>query len=208
MHDIDRTMFESGEIGELEFGELELGEVGELETMLASELLEITNEQELDRFIGNLFSTVTGAARRFAGSDTGRALGGILKQAAGKALPVIGRGVAGAINPAYADLGARVGASASSLFGLELEGLSMEDREFEAARAFVRFAADATRQAASAPPGSPPGAVASQAAASAAARFAPGLSPVAHRPVGRYRGRTSRSGRWVRRGNTITLFGL
>ncbi|HEX8601556.1 MAG TPA: hypothetical protein VF774_02850 [Pseudoduganella sp.] len=36
---------------------------------------------------------------------------------------------------------------ASSVFGLELEGLSPEDKEFEVARHFVRLAADAAHQA-------------------------------------------------------------
>ena len=37
---------------------------------------------------------------------------------------------------------------AGSALGLELEGLSQEDREFEAAKQFVRFASDAVKNAA------------------------------------------------------------
>src|SRR4051794_5141495 len=72
MHDIDRTQLEWQEYGpsaseqEHEWGEREmsLGETRELE--LASELLEVTSEQELEQFLGNLFRAVGTAAGRFA----------------------------------------------------------------------------------------------------------------------------------------------
>src|SRR5262249_53903860 len=102
MHDIDRTQLEAqtfvpatlatpGETVAEEVTTLEspFAEAQELE--LASELLGITNEQELEYFLGNLINTVGGAVGRFAASDTGRALGGILKGAAKQALPVVGR---------------------------------------------------------------------------------------------------------------------
>src|SRR6266508_2088562 len=74
---------QAGETGE--FGEL--GETGETESpfsemqelALASELLEVSSEAELEQFLGGLFNKVAGAASQFARSDTGRALGGILK---------------------------------------------------------------------------------------------------------------------------------
>ena len=59
--------------------------------------------------------------------------------------------------------------------GAELEGLSDEDKEFETARAFVRFAMEAGRLAARAPSAQPPAAVATAAARVAARRHAPGL---------------------------------
>jgi hypothetical protein len=210
MHDIDRSMFETGlelgefaELGEYEYGESEW-EFGETsaETELATELLEVSSEAELDRFLGSLLSTAAGAARRFASSDTGRQLGGILKGAAKKALPVIGRGIGGAIDPRFAATGGRLAQAAGSLFGLELEGLSQEDQEFESARAFVRFATDAARRAAAAPPAAPPEVVARQAAAEAAAQHAPGLVPALQLPT-----RRGRRGRWVRQGSSIILLG-
>jgi hypothetical protein len=223
LHDIDRSMFETeigpfGEVGELgelgelgeyasEYGEAEFGEseweLGESsETELATELLEVGSEAELDRFLGSLLSTAVGAAKRFAASDTGRQLGGILKSAAKQAIPAIGRGIGGAIDPRFAAAGGRLAQQAGSLFGLELEGLSQEDREFETARAFVRFATDAAGRAASAPPGAPPAAVAQKAAVAAATRHAPGLVPAL-----RFSARRMRHGRWVRRGNSIVLLG-
>ena len=57
--------------------------------------------------------------------------------------------------------------------GLGVEGLSGEDREFEIAKAFTRFASAAARQAARAPAGAPPQAVARAAAITAARRYAP-----------------------------------
>lgn len=216
MHDIDRTQLESeayGSGGQGEFGEMALGEVGTLESPfneaqeieLASELLGITSEQELEQFLGNLVKTVGGAVGRFASSDTGRALGGILRGAARQALPVVGRAVGQWIQPGTGGaIGADIATQAGRLFGLELEGLSSEDREFEIARQFIRFAGAAAKQAALAPPGAPPTDAARAAAAAAAQTYAPGLLP---RLQGRGSGLWPRSGRWVRRGRAIILYG-
>jgi hypothetical protein len=198
---------------------------------LAAELLEVTTEAELDRFIGNLLQRAAGAVRNFARSDTGQALGGILKQAAGQALPVIGRAIGGAVSPSGGDVGARVGKAAGTLLGLELEGLSAEDREFEVARALVRFAQEACRHALNAPATAPPAAVARAAAATAARRYAPGLLPTLLAPAGgaqcagaqpvparpeavgaaSARAATSArqmSGRWIRQGDRVVIFGV
>jgi hypothetical protein len=179
------------------------GELQELE--LATELLEITSEAELEQFLGNVLSAVGGAARRFARSDTGQALGGILKDAARQALPVVGQAVGQWVSPRYGGpVGQTVATQAGKWLGLELEGLSGEDRDFEIARQFVRFAGAAS-QAAANDGASAPGPEAARAAAiSAARKFAPGLVPM-------LRGRSGinwpRSGRWVREGRTIVLYG-
>lgn len=229
---------ELGELGEFEFGEFE-GELGEFESSefegefeaspasgygsselesplseaqemeLAAELLEITGEQELEQFLGDVARAVGGAAVRFARSDTGRQLGGILKDtlrsAAKQALPVVGRAIGGAIDPRYADFGGRAGTAVGDLVGLELEGLSRQDQEFEVARQLARFAATALRTAASAPRGMPPAQIARTALTRAARLYLPGYYP-------RLRGRSGRSwgrsGRWVRRGRTIVLYGM
>jgi len=217
-HDIDRTQLESeayeSEFGEFgEFGETQpeaqeelespVGESQEIE--LASEFLEISNEAELEQFLGNVFKTVGSAVGRFARSDTGRALGGVLKDAARQALPIVGGAVGRWISPQRGGaIGADLATQAGRIFGLELEGLSSEDREFEVARQFVRFASSAAKQAAAAPPAVLPAAAARSAAAAAARVYAPGLLP-------RLRGRSTRlwprSGRWVRRASTIVLYG-
>jgi hypothetical protein len=146
---------------------------------------------------------------RFARSDTGRQLGGILKStlrsAARQALPVVGRAIGGAVDPRYADFGARAGTAAGDLLGLELEGLSRQDQEFEIARQLARFTAAAMRQAATAPPSAPAARVVRSSVARAARLYLPGIYP-------RLRGRSGRSwgrsGRWVRRGRTIVLYGM
>lgn len=63
---------------------------------------------------------------------------------------------------------------AATVFGLELEGLSPEDKEFEVARRFVRLAADAAQQAL-ARAAQPAGQAVQQALMQSARRNAPGL---------------------------------
>jgi hypothetical protein len=231
MHDLDRSMFEVGELEDRELGptgetqELEqeaflgvlgslLGkEAGELyeagsaaelqEVELATELLEVGSEAELEQFLGNLIRRAAGAARDFVRSPAGQALGGILKQATKRALPAIGRGVGSLVSPGGGEAGARVGRAAGSMLGLELEGLSGEDREFEVARGLVRFAGAASRNAAAAPAGVPPAAVARQAALMAARDHAPGLIAALGRPAGPA---GAQSGRWQRQGHSIVIF--
>ena len=65
--------------------------------------------------------------------------------------------------------------AAERVFGTEFEGLSAEDREFETARYFVRFALAAARAAAMAPAGRSPATVSAVAMRIAARRYAPGL---------------------------------
>src|SRR3984957_3240141 len=151
MHDLDRIQLETGEY---EYGELGGEYEGELEgersstlvpehreLELASELLEVGSEQELEQFLGDLISGAAGAVGRFAESPTGRAVGGILKDAARKALPILGQAVGGYVAPSGGGgWGRRGGGAASQLFELELEGLSSEDKEFELARRYVQWA--------------------------------------------------------------------
>jgi len=170
MHDIDRTQLEfqpyaPGETVSEEAGAFESPLTEGQEIELASEFLEISNEQQLEQFLGNLMQTVGGAVGRFASSDTGRALGGILKGAARQALPVVGRAVGQWVRPdGGGAIGANIASQAGRLFGLELEGLSSEDQEFEVARQFVRFAGAAAKQASVAPSAASPIAAARAAA--------------------------------------------
>jgi hypothetical protein len=175
MHDIDRIRLETQSESEMfeavpfeaeqfEFAQSETpsgetGEVfGETEQMeLASELLEITNEAELDRFLGDLIGRAGQAIGKLVKSPEGQAIGGILKGAAKQVLPGIGSAVGGYFGGATgAKLGSDVASAAGRVFGLELEGLSGEDREFEVARRYVTFAGEAVKNLASAPTGSDP----------------------------------------------------
>ncbi len=92
------------------------------------------------------------------------------------------------LGPFGATLGSRLVALAGSRFGLEMEGLSREDQEFQIARRLVRFVAAALRGAAR-DAGPDPEAAARRALAAAAARLAPGLvhsltPPLASPPPG------------------------
>jgi hypothetical protein len=232
MHDIDRVRlethsesetFESGpfEAEHFEFGEAETplqeqsGEVfGETEQMeLASEMLEITNEAELDRFLGGLIKRAGRAVGKFVGSPTGQALGGILKGAARQALPTIGSAIGGYFGGSTgAQLGGQAASAAGLLFGLELEGLTPEDQEFEVARRYVRFAGEAVKNAALAPTSQDPRLAANAAAVAAAQTRAPGLlqAPPGTQPAAPISSRLpiGPSGRWIRRGNKIVLYGI
>lgn len=180
------------------------------EMELAGELLTVSSDEELEQFLGSLIKRVGRKVRKFAKSSTGRALGGILKGAAKRALPILGRAAGTALGgPVGGALGGRLASVAGrKIFGLELEGLSPEDQEFEVAKRFVRFASAAAKNAAMMPSSAPPMSAAKIAVKKAARTHAPGL--VGKRP-GRGTpglGGSQRSGRWVRRGRRIVLMGV
>lgn len=228
MHDIDRTTLETSpeledyeyeqydEYGETEW-EAEADAFSEAEAMeLAAELLEISSEAELEQFLGGLIKKAGRAVGKFVKSPVGRQLGGLLKGAAKKALPMVGSAIGGYFGGSSgAKIGSRVASTAGRIFGLELEGLSLEDQEYETAKRFVQFAGSAAKKAAAAPPTANPKAVAQSAMMAAARQLAPGL--VAGAPVVTAGGAMTtacpacgggaKSGRWVRRGNKIILFG-
>ena len=230
MHDIDRIRLESQsesesfetvpfEAEQFEFAQSETppgetGEVfGETEQMeLASEFLEITSEAELDRFLGGLIERAGRTIGKFVKSPEGQAIGGILKGAAKQVLPGIGSAVGGYFGgPTGAKLGGDVASAAGRAFGLELEGLSSEDREFEVARRYVSFAGEAVKNLASAPSGLDPRTAANAAAVAAAKTHAPGLLPprqAGMEPQSYSSFPTGHSGRWMRRGNKIVLYGI
>ncbi|HJV36394.1 hypothetical protein [Geomonas sp.] len=174
--------YENMEFGnEFEFGESE-GEVPLSESMemeLAAELLSVSNEAELEQFLGGLIKKVGG----FVKGPIGRALGGVLKTVAKKALPIVGGAIGSWVAPGVGTaIGSKLGSMASNLFEMELEGLSNEDREFEVARRVVRLASSAARHAARAPQHIPPQQVARKAVLAAARRHAPGLAAKMMRP--------------------------
>lgn len=221
MHDIDRTQMEytaeqpGFESEQFEFGEGEwspeggtvLSEADEYE--LASELLGVASEEELDQFLGNLIKKVGRGAGKLIRSPIGQAVGGVLKGVAKKALPLAGGALGGYIGgPLGAKIGSGLASAAGSALGLEGEAMAQEDQEFEGAKQFVRLAADTVSKAAAASPAADPRAVAQSAAISAAKQLAPGLL----KKVGAATGMSaatdrSQSGRWARQGNRIVLYG-
>jgi hypothetical protein len=220
-HDLDRTLLElseeeeafdsepegEGDDVELEGQDLEdqetgLDEIDEVD--LASELMEVTSEAELEQFLGKLLRKVSAAAR----SPAGRALTGILKNAAKKALPVIGGAVGTAFGgPAGGMLGSKLAGMAGKTFGLELEGLSPQDQELETRKAFVRLAGAAGRNLdRTASRGAPPVQAAAQAVSRAAREYAPGVLRATRVPGSGPAGIvTGQAGRWIRRGRRIIL---
>jgi uncharacterized protein (DUF697 family) len=222
--------FESGlqETGNFETYEMQETPLNEaLEMELASEMLEVTNEQELDHFLGKLIGSIGGGLKKLAGSSLGRTLGAYLKPLAKKLLP-IATGAVGTFlgGPLGGIAASQLSNVASKAFGLELEGMSSEDAQFEVARRFVRFASSAANTAAAAPPSSDPRATAQVAVSKAAQRHAPGLlrggaltgvSDIGATLQGSSLapGQTTcqchhrrRKGVWIRRGRRILLLGV
>ena len=170
-----------------------LDEVEEME--LAAELLAVSSEEELDQFLGKFLKGAWKGIKKIA-----RPLGGILKGIAKKALPFVG-GALGSFIPipgVGTALGSALGGAASKLLEVDMEGLSPEDQEFELARRFVRLARRAAAHAADAPDGITPDAAAIAAVQNAASLL---------NGNGGQQERRRRSGRWMRRGNKIVLFG-
>jgi hypothetical protein len=183
------------------------GPFNETEEMeLAAELLAVSNEAELEQFLGKLFKK----AGAFLSSALGEDLMGQVKQVAGKAIPLLGSAIGNMVVPGAG--GVVGGKLAGSLLGLELEGLSYEDQEFEVAKQIVRLSGAAARNAAQSDEYGPPAQVAHEAFAAAAQQYAPGLwrnrRPRYSSGQGRRCSHCCNSGRWVRRGNAILLLGV
>lgn len=162
-------------------------EVQEME--LAAELLEVGNEQELEQFLGKLIRGATKMIGKVAKGPIGQALGPVLKKVAKTALPIAGSALGNFLVPGLGGaVGGKLASAAGRMFGLELEGLSPQDREFEVARRFVRFAGASAQRAARIPPTVPPQRAVCAAVVGAARRHAPGLL----QPISGRRGRPQR----------------
>jgi uncharacterized protein (DUF697 family) len=194
--------YESGDHFEFESDHESFGESGlesplnEAEEMeLATELLGVSSEAELDQFVGKLFKKAWGGIKKVAASP----LGGMIKGLAKKALPFVGSALGSFIPiPGVGTMvGRAIGTAASNLLEFEAEG-SPEDQEFELARRFVRLASTAATECADVPPGRNPQAAAAEALQKAAGQ----LGSPQPRPSPRGPG-----GRWYRRGNKIVLLG-
>ena len=179
------------------------------EMELAAELLTVQSEDELEQFLGKLFKKAGG----FLKSGVGRQLTGALKGIARKALPALGAAAGNFLLPGIGGvMGGKLASAAGSMLGLELEGLSYEDQEFEIAKQIVRLSGAAASNAAQAPQSEAPQQTAQAALTTAAQQFAPGLlrppdtSP-SHMQQRGGRCRHRNSGRWIRRGNGIILLG-
>ncbi len=205
-YEFDTEMGEFEE--ELAFGEAEWeGEVfseDEL-TQLAGELLEVTSEEELNYFLGSLVKRAASAIGKVARSPVGKAIGGVLKTVAKKALPIAGGALGAWVGgPLGAKIGSGLASAAGNALGLEAEMLSQEEQEYEGAKQFVRFAGDTVKKALAARPGTPPAVAAQKAAVQAARSLVPGLLGGSG-PTGRRGAPSALGGRWVRRGRHIVI---
>jgi hypothetical protein len=212
MHDIDRTQLEL----ETEFDYRESETEGEVFdeselTGLATQLLEVADEQELDQFLGDLIRRAGSAIGSVVRSPIGQAVGGVLKGVAKRALPVAGGALGGWVGgPLGARIGSSVASAAGSALGLEAEMLSQEEREIEGAKQFVRLAANTVQRATTAAPSADPRAIAQSAVTQAARALAPGLlrATAGHAAAPGHGANGRNGGRWMRRGNRIVLFGV
>jgi hypothetical protein len=144
---------------------------------LASELLEVSNEEELENFLGNIVSLVgrtMGGIKDFAASPAGQAVIQAVKPLAKAALPAVGAAIGSAVAPgAGSAVGRALGTAVSSLF--EAGEFSGEQGEYELAHRVVQLTSAAAKNAVLAPPGAPPAAVGEVSVFHAARRFAPGF---------------------------------
>jgi hypothetical protein len=217
MHDIDRTQISYP--GEMESYEMtsESSPLSEAEAMeLASRMMELETEEEFENFLGDIISGVASAAGGLISPSVGNALGGLVKGAAKKLLPIAGSAIGGYFGgPIGASLGGKLAGSVSEM--------ASEQMEWEAAKDFVKFAADAAKNAALAPEGHDPQAIAHQATIEAAQKHAPELLDSAagsmdhaepqahsHHPHGECEchRRKHHRGHWVRHGREIVLYGV
>ncbi|MFA9219306.1 MAG: hypothetical protein ACEQSK_19685 [Sphingomonadaceae bacterium] len=180
-------------------------DVPEHSTTLSAALLDARSEAQLQQILAHLVDQARAASGQLLAATQyhplKQALVSGLQRAAHRALPLGSVPLAG---PMIEALG-RSGASAlkqraARVFGLELEGLSPEDKEFELVQRFVQFADAAARHAithaARSRAGAPAAPLVPAALMAAAQQYAPGLL----RPA------LPASGNWQRQGQRITLF--
>lgn len=174
---------------------------------LTAELLSVSNEAELDRFLGNVFKGIRSGVKQvgsFVGKNAGP-LGGALKGIAKTALPFLGKAV-GTLIPipiVGTALGGALGKAVSKALEAEFQGMEAEERDFQMARRFVQLAGTAARQAAQAAPGAGPVQAAKDAITHAARLHVPRLGGA--NAGDSAAGGHARTGRWVRQGPNIIV---
>lgn len=205
MNHFENPMAYNQEMGPYESAEAIFNEAETME--LALELLSVSNEAELDQFLGKLFKGAWRGIKK-VGSVLGkvaRPLGGILKGVAKTALPFVG-GALGSFIP-IPGVGTAIGTALGSAVGKALEaefqGMEAEERDLEIARRFVQMAGNAARLAVQAPHLIDPVQAAKQAVTQAARRFVPNLGGIGLDVRTTYG--QARNGRWIRRGPNVIL---
>jgi hypothetical protein len=210
MHDIDRTSYEVSDEAELgEFGsdgELPGGTFdrpfseAELDE-LATGLLQVRDEAELDQFIPAILGAATKVLPFLAKSPVGKALTGILKDAVISGVPALS-GLFASRSRAP-QVGSQVGTAIRS--ELDWEGVPADSHDIEAAKKIIAIGGSAARELAQQPPNAPPQAVVDAVQNAAQQQGVPANPPPQDAPAPP---EPSTSGTWVRRGRTIVLEGL
>jgi peptidoglycan hydrolase-like protein with peptidoglycan-binding domain len=180
----------------------------------AAELLSVTNEQELEQFIGDLISDFAKTARGYAGSPAAQTMAGILKSTARQVLPVLSRVLQGDGSVLDGTGTGRPFFGGDNVFAQELGEMGEGEGEFETAKRYVKFARHAVKRATEADPSLPPAEQAKTAVVEAAKQYAPGLTEAAQaivtggEPAVQPQPHHRRSGEWVRKGKNIVLQGF
>jgi hypothetical protein len=121
-----------------------LGEMQEMD--LAAEILELRDERGLQAFLARAIGGVARAMGQRSGSPSAEALQRLLRSLLRQSMPGPNATMGSGAPAASPTLGDRLAAISGHSLGLELEGLSREDRRFETARQLVRFTADAAQR--------------------------------------------------------------
>jgi hypothetical protein len=213
MHDIDSTatelvdeLLQDNESLDPEGLDELVGGPTDSEVDMAAELLEVSSDAELEFFLGKLMR----GASQLMRSPAGQLLKGALRNVAKKALPIAGAALGNMVAPGLGGaIGGKLASSLGSAIGLEAEGLNEEEQQMELAKRVISTARQALTQVARDPRVvTDPRSAVRDAVANAVGRNLPGLlRPVlGGRVVQAMRGNAS--GRWVRRGNRIVLYGV
>jgi hypothetical protein len=190
---------------------------------LAMELLNVQNEEELDRFLGDIVKSVgrgLKAVGSFATKHVMPVLGPALKTIAKTALPIAG-GALGSFIPipgVGTALGSALGGMVANALEMEVGSLEPEVADIERARHFVRLAKAAIRDATLALGSGPPETVARDALVKATAKQLPATIPALkatlpattatpHAPAGAVPD-GDQQGSWQRQGPEIVVQGL
>ena len=123
------------------------------EIALAAELLSVSNEEELNQFLGKLVRGIGRGFKKFARSGLGKTLFSAIRPLAKAALPTLG-GALGSFIP-IPGVGTALGSAAGKAVAgaLEFQGMSAEDRDFEIARRVIRTAIESANHVESLPQG-------------------------------------------------------
>lgn len=167
---------------ESETGRGILDESQEIE--LSAALLEVVNHEQLDCLLRRVVEEADVVIGALLAPSVKQALVDLLTHVLGQITSATNRRT---VTITGASLGKRIGAALAALagqvLGIELEGLSPEDREFEAGKQFIRFGAETARNAIEGASGTSPADLAHAAAVEAAQIFAPGLALARSAPL-------------------------